>query len=1685
MLTPEELEAKVEQAVALGADRETVERVVAHGPQSQREIVRAAFTRMSDPNPGRPPVVSTQTAMVASVIEGSEAGFAMHDAVSQSGGPNETLKQSIDTWRQTFAQRPASDFSEDEDIVDFVMRAERDPLFALAAMFYERSLELPPVDGEYDNANNYRLLEERHLSLPLAIRAVYPKTNELEDAKYSMLRSLERTEPKMPGTNTAISAAWRSEMAGTGWDIADALTLEMVPLKGANDFLQFAIAAYKMGVLDAKDIPKGAALHGIVTRRIREHVATLPAKEQGQFLKDLMQAYADQFGVMPTNMNLWMMMEGVADDTYLETLNPNDRLMFIADNVASLLSLVELGIVANLLVPAVRSIRGALPGFDGAGRLLFRSRPKQYANFASGVVRRMSDAEFAQRWGVSKVDVATTQFPKPRAMENLDNVPDDILKFGLEEERLSTIMDLATEQARTLARNVHTTDERIGIITRMRDAAKELMGETLRPALSRMELFEDDLGVRFFNVLGKDATTGFGSLDEAVLVGQKHVPFEELTFYRLSPEGTLVPYKPKVLKAADGTWEAAPGQKGEFFVEFKQDLYFSPLDAMMFNGEPVLAGGFLSRTLGPGGPRNAGIPSGHLNPSIWSKWTNAHLREQSLVSTLDAITAPLFKGFSHNQRLEVNDMLKWGQKVGQEGITDPVTGAVRYAPTVTDLKVNFPNASDKTIAGYIQSRVLFDTLYQLQNDRLYRAWHRSGYKTLSNRDGAFHGKPVELDEAVRLAKDGDLEVLDAATGRARVVRAEEAESLFKENPLIRMDLDMEAEGGGVHRLVLGNKEAGWKLGDLDRQPLKYVPGYYPRVYKDHHYVQISVPTKVDGKAGQHQTISAVAPTRREADRHARMLVDDTGRTAFPGTWDEGLPFSDKVRLLRNKGYDVKVLEDSRLTTIDREALDLQQFQTEGRLFFDNRADRPLVNVYKQEADTVEPINMIHRTSRAVARQVATEELGKQQRAQFFATFGEKIPFLNTMKNASSKDVRDALRLHLKSARGDDFDAAHQAFNWWSHIYSMEGGMAADVSMMRRMAIEGAEWFDYNIGWKYGGKAAREWTIEASRNAHRFDPVWMWKNLAYTFWIKGRPGRQWMLQGGQHMNIIGVDPTYMGKWQMDAKSLLAASWRFQRTLEGDKLFNLKQRHLAAQLGYSEEEFGILLRQFAGMSGELETINIHAFAGGLPKTAAHTPVTTTGRLAQQAASGAMYIPDKAGQYGFEAAEQYNVAASYLMALRRHKQDTGLTDLRRFTTDDWNAVNARAQGFALAMNRTNNANWQYGLLSMPLQFLQYTHKWMLTMMGASKTLRKAGLGNLSFTVPEARKVVAGQMLLWGPHAIGAGALASTILGKAGVDATEEQVQLLTGGIIDYAVNYLVGAITDGDSDLDIAGAMAPGSGWKMTLRSVADAAWGGSLAQWALGPGLDAASQIVRMINTVAVLSGSTIEGMSPEQKMQAIVESVAAGFLGTPSDYLRVKMAHRVGEWTNPSGVGYGSGFEVKMDELIAKGLFGINTKRVRDYHDFNAAYANRIPGIKSDARQAYDNISRIVATWGDGRLSEQHALANINHAMQALNIYGNEDDSFVYLQEFRRLATEDKPGGIDLIERVVNIVATTGEVPDIVYQIMNSSAFTDEEREALAEEVRKAVDFKEARLERERALLDQEQDTVRRLRDRNK
>ena len=457
--------------------------------------------------------------------------------------------------------------------------------------------------------------------------------------------------------------------------------------------------------------------------------------------------------------------------------------------------------------------------------------------------------------------------------------------------------------------------------------------------------------------------------------------------------------------------------------------------------------------------------------------------------------------------------------------------------------------------------------------------------------------------------------------------------------------------------------------------------------------------------------------------------------------------------------------------------------------------------------------------------------------------------------------------------------------------------------------------------------------------------------------------------------------------------------------------------AGLMGYSTPEYEKLVTEF-DRSGLVQTIDVHSIAGTSMSTVEDLPMSLAGDMAQGAANALTLAPIREffRKAGFETGETFNLAGSYLMALRiyrnTHPEVKLLTEI---TEEGWQEISFKAGNYALAMNRAGAADYQYSILSLPLQFLQYSHKTML--VGAKAVMGKKLAS--AFTQKEAMKMMAGQLILFGGAGFGVKEYVSGWLGQSGfkdLQGTEVE-DIIAGGTLDWTLDNTLRSVA-GDPELDLAFdvLLAPGGSVAQTGRQFWEAAMEQPIYQALAGPATEAGSQVMKFVELARVMRGDGIE--DEESLKEGLLLIGAATYGGAwANDLWKARLAQKTGYWVTANG--QLSGVEAQWAGIVAKGLFGINSQNVIDNYNLLETEFQHKKDLDDIAKEYSGAVNQLSLAFHENPYSYEDYKKRLRQAAAGFK-GGLEPEEWNYVvKQFYRNQENDsqtKASAIDIISK---------------------------------------------------------------------
>jgi hypothetical protein len=1380
-------------------------------------------------------------------------------------------------------------------------------------------------------------------------------------------RAYDATDIKIEGASLAANA-----FANTMVHTAKGLGVAALPLVDTIATALWAEAT--MGRPIGADVPAGEALVAVSKWISEEKGAAQTARLK--FAIDRVEEMK-----LPAAHKLWIIQSVVDENSGVVGTGTFDRW---ASNFGSVVDVLPFG---------GKLAKGAL---GPVGKLLARGRMRDAREMMAALTPYLARMRGGQAWGLDVRDFASTQLPKSKVVGTPASMPDGVME---EASRITNVRGDIQQNLDTIRSN-NADPETVGSrINKELARITSLLQGKERPSMSRIGVSPDGNHLEFDVVIGRNQTDGFVNRSDANLYIERLAKLGvEAKLKEVDSVGKLMDTKPT------DWW-----QVGDFYVEAKHTAAVEPADQLLFGGRPVSGPSWLGRAA-----RYVMPPQWLFHPTLYGKFLGNTLAGSALKANLDKIASPLLR-LSGGDKIYVNKMLEWSSTFGER------TGR---GPTWTELRQAFPDASTTQLKSWYTGRAYYDTVYEINNQRLFNSYTGRGFKTLRAGGKAYHGRPETHGET----RSGS--ALDPATNAEVILNQADIDSLYATGGgLMRIDRPVESASGSMHTLLIHRGTQGATgLSPLATNPLEYVAGYVPRLYESPYVIRrIMDNAIVNGKAEKYEEALSVADTKAEADAVvARLVANNT-----------------------DPGVRYEVGPDPRLSNKDRTALDIGALQTEDRLFFGERG-KHLASARGGMADVVDPLNMLSRTSAIVSRQVSMEDLVKHQINQWGVTFDPLLTkFMPTWRMMTVTERTKKLGEIASSNTGDIAKQAHQARTWMDYIGVMEGTNPA-WNGFRKAAIASAEMIARILP-KSGTLGAVSSSL--TRAAGRFDPVQLTRSLVYFSYITARPVRQLILQGAQMSFVApmlfraGLNPAYIAKWPAETWNVLQGL-KLRSAIKGGvskEDAGVWTKNMSKLMGFTPEEFTTVIRELEN-SGVLQGLEMHSIAGDLPRASRSVGTNALGR----AKDLTLAAPRKVGetlQLGFDLGEQWNLTASWLAALRVTMADSKIKKVGAITPAQWKEIGELGSEYALAMNRANASKYQYGWASLGTQFLSFTHKAVLVPIKLLAGNRVGG----KLTRTDAARIMAGQIVMFGGAGLG---IKEFVSDKIEADEDLRSMHpdikdLIAGGVVDHVIDKSFQTVLDDpELDLPLDTFLAPAANTASTVAKFVGAAMDVGIVESATGPAFSVGGSIGDAIGLSGYIYGRGGLPLDEGTRHMVVAEGLLSGLLSGYSDYTKARAAAAAGRWVSAKGDTLP--VEAKWHEVWSRGVLGMTPARLLDYYALTGDIKDRTDSLNKDAQVTADRVNNVVNRWLGGQITDKKVLQlELASVLAVLDSHDDLDAAYIATQLEKIYQNDAKKGDGTTIQDRIAKHLTSGMTPSDRMRsvVTRTSLLTETEREA--------------------------------------
>lgn len=671
------------------------------------------------------------------------------------------------------------------------------------------------------------------------------------------------------------------------------------------------------------------------------------------------------------------------------------------------------------------------------------------------------------------------------------------------------------------------------------------------------------------------------------------------------------------------------------------------------------------------------------------------------------------------------------------------TASHRYSPAELNTLVKTGELTEDEMGAVLANYKFWDTVFLIDNRTYARSLSDKGYSiakgdSITGEAFAFIGKQTDIDSVKNKP------VLNLHTD-STLLETDEVYSYMKLKDTVK------GSDGTVYQYaaVLNTPTNSMRAVRSTDKVLSYREGYYPRRYRGEYFVDRIV-RDADGKIIETRTVANLeSMTQAQSYAGKQLDKESSGKVEFVARESEELK-SD----LDLFGTDTA---ESLFQDVER-GRSIQKYRGEVLSTFDDRGSLEV-------ARTLDPIETMmssaFNTGRVALHYDGLSALENRWTKTFGHLSGGKFP---ASINAIGKE-----KVGLK-----DVEKAKAIFEYIQHQRNV-----ADSNLIAGMTKK----LMYAVGDLLDAKEAKR-LGDIFRAGGKIDPVHLVRSAAFLEFIVGNPVRQAVLQTFQLTQVM----TLTGKY-LNPKRLIQDTSTLKRlALAGaDKATYAKtlEKVDKSGSGLSKEDWTVIADNFK-KSGLPSSIDSHQLVEGLTRSIGgeiyHSDVATRASAALDTAKAPFRFMKRVG---FDFGELNNLSGTWMVAIERYGKQHGKVPAK-FTARDWAKVADDSRSLSWNMNRADMFEYQRGLLSAPLQFVQVFHKAFLYY----------ALGNRTLTRAERLKIIAAN------GAVFTGIFTSVYnqVDDELAEAPELVKETFRNGVFNYTLNSVLSAAESGLTGEDV---------------------------------------------------------------------------------------------------------------------------------------------------------------------------------------------------------------------------------------------------------------------------------------------
>lgn len=696
------------------------------------------------------------------------------------------------------------------------------------------------------------------------------------------------------------------------------------------------------------------------------------------------------------------------------------------------------------------------------------------------------------------------------------------------------------------------------------------------------------------------------------------------------------------------------GKKGSYFVGYKFEHVYNPLDAAIYGADAVSKlganklGGYLfdvtarfDRLIS-----QSSLFASNLAPAI----------EKRL---LDVIGRDLVK-LNRDSKLKLFYALEEGSRQGK-----------MFSPTYLKNKLEM---SDKEVKSYYAYRKVTDVMYSLTDADAARKLRANGMQRVrvKGSNESLFAKQIDDDYATQNVKT----VYNPVTGTVETLDAAKLAGIFNGGGKIgRMSKPMRVGGHKTDYMLIDPKTT--KFNAIKGPVLPYLEGYFHRAYKEFYFVD---------KVPKSMTVNGA----RISDR-AVLMRDHADTVAGYSTLAEAqaaareLSGSTKIEHVARRGKEYENFYDKDFELYSRA---LSSTKRRGH-HLEGYGEKGLANIE-------DPIESLYNSVSALSSKLSYDDLLETLRNRWMNEFGKFIPSVDGMRQFP----RDANMLVKQAGTPQEY---RNAVALLDHISNLSRIPAASDKAWQGFMMSLSETLE-NIIPKSMAVGVKE--------LGKTSPAALLRKLPSVLFIAMHPLRQAIVQSMQLLQYSFVEPKYIltGGFSRDIIGLSLA----RSTFDKPALYAKARLGGAKIMGVSPKEYDDIVDAYLNKSGLPYSIDSNFYIDGLVKNIHESTLMSP---IKRTAAATWNVGRKVVQYskaaGFDVGEFMNLTGSWLIARRKFLDSNPHLAGKWLEKSHQEVISAHAREISYAMTTPGQLKYQKGLLSIPLQFMAVPHKAMLSML------------------------------------------------------------------------------------------------------------------------------------------------------------------------------------------------------------------------------------------------------------------------------------------------------------------------------------------------------------------------------------